>query len=319
MKSSKINKPRVLLIGAGAFGWNHLLDWIRLERQGAVSFAGVVARDPAKQKKIRALKVPVFSTLTTKLLRSVDGVDIVTPAGTHYALAKKCLLYTNVLLEKPMTLSTVEARRLNYLAAGKGRQLMIGHIYRFNGAIQALKKMIAASRTKPFYIETVSVHRPRHLPTDCGVLFSDLHGFDMLDYLLEDAPQTVYAVGPGSSERFEHNAIVLLRYPAGINAVVKLSWTGAPKTRSMMLLFPDKTMTVDLLQQKITVDTATRHRVFSCFKIKPLTAELACFGRVLIGGKVAYPDGKVGIRIVRLVEEIRRSYRKGHPVAFNAL
>ncbi len=321
MKSLKINKPKILLVGAGKFGWNHLLAWQKLARRGLVSFIGVVARDANKRKKISALKVPVFAELTDDILKTVDTVDIVTPAATHYDLAKQCLLFTNVFLEKPMTLSTHEAKELNKIAAEKKRYLALGHIYRFNGAVQKLKKIMAASPAKPFFIEAAFIDTPSKLPNDCGILFSDLHGFDILDYLLESAPESIYAVGSRSNatERFENNATVLLRYPNQVDAVVKLSWTGVPKSRSMALLFSDKTIVVDLAAQIITIATSRGTKKISCFKIMPLEAELANFVEVLKKKPVVYVDGTVGARIVHLTAEIERSYRENQPILFHSL
>jgi len=309
------------LVGAGKFGWNHLLVWQKLARRGLISFVGVVTRDAIKRKKIMAIKVPIFGKLTDDILKMVDAVDIVTPAATHYVLAKECLLHTNVFLEKPMTLSVHEAQELNKIAAEKKRYLALGHIYRFNGAVQKLKKILVASHTKPFFIEAAFIDTPPKLPNDCGILFSDLHGFDILDYLLEAAPESIYAVGShrNATERFENNATVLLRYPNQVDAVVKLSWTGVPKTRSMTLLFSDKRIVVDLAEQIITVTTARGAKKISCFKATPLEAELANFVEVLKNKSVVYVDGAVGIRIVHLTEEIDRSYRENRPILFHSL
>ncbi|MFA6105019.1 MAG: Gfo/Idh/MocA family oxidoreductase [Patescibacteria group bacterium] len=321
MKLSKINKPRILLVGAGKFGWKHLLVWQKLASRGLVTFVGVVVRDPVIRKKVGALKVPVFSKLTDEILKTVDAVDIVTPAGTHFDLAKECLIHTNVFLEKPMTLSAQEARELNQIAAEKNRYLALGHIYRFNGAIQKLKKIMAASPTKPFFIESTFVDIPSKLPNDCGILFSDLHGFDILDYLLESSPELIYAIGSrrSATERFENNATVLLRYPNHVDAVVKLSWTAVPKTRSMTILFPDKRIFVDLADQIITVTTLRGIKKIGCFKTMPLEAELANFVEVLKNKPVVYADGTVGLRLVHLTKEIERSYRENRPISFHSL
>lgn len=321
MKSSKMNKPKILLVGAGKFGWNHLLVWQKLARRGLVSFVGVVVRDASKRKKITALKVPTFGRLTDDILKMVDAVDIVTPAATHYVLAKECLLHTNIFLEKPMTLSVHEAQELNKIAAEKKRYLALGHIYRFNGAVQKLKKILAVSRAKPFFIEAAFIDTPPKLPNDCGILFSDLHGFDILDYLLESAPKSIYAIGSSrnATERFESNATVLFQYPNQVDAVIKLSWTGVPKTRSMTLLFPDKRITVDLAEQTIIIATTRDTKKISCFKVTPLEAELANFVEVIKNKPVVYADGTVGARIVHLTEEIVRSYRENRPILFHSL
>jgi predicted dehydrogenase len=62
----------------------------------------------------------------------VHGVVIATPHSTHFNLARDALLAgKHVLLEKPMTLTAVDARRLREISEAEGQGLIIGHTYQY--------------------------------------------------------------------------------------------------------------------------------------------------------------------------------------------
>ena len=82
-------------------------------------------------------------------MQAVDGVDIVTPCGTHYELIKKCLEFTNVLVEKPIVTNPDLAFDLKQCAEKLGRILMVGHVYRFHPVVQELKKQISKIGKSP--------------------------------------------------------------------------------------------------------------------------------------------------------------------------
>ena len=74
---------------------------------------------------------------------AIEAVGIATPASTHYELARRALdANKHVFVEKPIALAVEEAERLIKLAAERGRVLMVGHIYKYNVAVQKVKELI---------------------------------------------------------------------------------------------------------------------------------------------------------------------------------
>lgn len=87
------------------------------------------------------LKTTIRSDDYTTWIDQVDGVIIAVPTEYHYAIAKDCLERgKHVLLEKPLTKHLYEAEELFEIAKKNNRALHVGHIERFNGAVQELKK-----------------------------------------------------------------------------------------------------------------------------------------------------------------------------------
>ena len=150
----KNSPPRLLLIGAGHFGRQHLKVIAELQQKALVDLAGVAVNTTASQQSLaKELDVPVYTHIDASRLQGVDAVDIVTPSDTHFDLVSTCLPHCHVLVEKPLATKTDEADRLRRLAEKHRRILMVGHIFRFNPVILALKELASEIGAMPRAIE----------------------------------------------------------------------------------------------------------------------------------------------------------------------
>src|SRR5262245_52779054 len=105
--------PKILLIGAGRFGLNHLRVWQELEKDNKIVLAGVVVRSKQSKENLeREFGVRAFTKLTSSLLKEVDGVDIVTPAETHLSIIRECAPRVPIFVEKPIVETEHEAEEL---------------------------------------------------------------------------------------------------------------------------------------------------------------------------------------------------------------
>jgi len=134
--------PRILLIGAGRFGREHLAEWRRLDAQGEATLAGVVTRANLGPLHGSDAGVAVHAELSDALLRDVDAVDIVTPPHTHAALVRRCLPFAHVLVEKPLATSPEEAAGLVACARANGHVLAVGHLFRFHPVVHELARVV---------------------------------------------------------------------------------------------------------------------------------------------------------------------------------
>lgn len=322
MKSLKINKPRILLIGAGHFGKHHFNNLKQLDKEGKIDFVGAVVKSEKSNNIQNNTGINFYFDLTDSLLSEVDAVDIVTPPSTHTELTKKCLNFTNVFLEKPITLSTAEGLQLDKISKEKNKILFLGHIYRFHPAIIKLKEILKNSDSKPSQIECVFGDKPDKVTQDCGILYSDLHGFDIIDYLFDEEPQTIFSSGSKMREdsKFEDEVITDLDYKSGLKGIVKLSWNTSLKVRSIKIIFSDKIIKVNLITQEIFVqknDDVDEEIVIA--KEMPLMAELNKFVDVLMGNDEKYPNAIVGTRIVNIASYAERSLREHKKVNYKKI
>lgn len=125
-------------VGIGVFGtgwWStqfHVPAIINNSQATLVDFAdrdtsGLAAASDASNPR---LVTTDYSELLAYV--GVHGVVTATPHSTHLILARNALLAgKHVLLEKPMTLTAVDARKSREISKAEGRSLIIGHTYQF--------------------------------------------------------------------------------------------------------------------------------------------------------------------------------------------
>ncbi|MFK8105230.1 MAG: Gfo/Idh/MocA family protein [Saprospiraceae bacterium] len=177
---------------------------------------------------------------------SVDAVAIATPVSAHYPLAKQALEHgKNVLIEKPMTSSVQAAESLIALAKTHGKVLMVDHTYLYTPAVQKMKALIDDGTLGSLqYIDSTRINLGL-FQKDVNVLW-DLapHDISICNYLMEEKPLAVQAVGVSHTENnLENIAYLTLHYPNNKIAHFNCSWVSPVKIRQM-LIGGDKKMIV---------------------------------------------------------------------------
>lgn len=113
-----------------------------------------------------------------EMLDRVDAITIAAPTKYHYQIAKDCLnAGKHLLVEKPITVNLDEATELFEIAEKKNLVLHIGHVERFNGAVQELK----AITENPYLVESrrVGPYNP-NFKNDSIVLDLMIHDIDII-------------------------------------------------------------------------------------------------------------------------------------------
>ena len=107
-------KPRILLVGAGRFGINHLRNLDVLSKKGYLEFLGVVDTNTNLLTKIQHKFNVTCSNRIEDFLDYADAVDIVTPASTHYELTKLFLKKNkHVFVEKTSCRILQKSKRIS--------------------------------------------------------------------------------------------------------------------------------------------------------------------------------------------------------------
>jgi len=123
-----MNTLRIGAIGCGYWGPNLIRNFVDIPTSEMVAVADL---DKERLNHI-ATRYPQIECVTTDYRRffdlDLDAVVISTPPQTHFAIASDCLERgLHVLVEKPLTVNSAEARELILLAEKHQRKLMVGH------------------------------------------------------------------------------------------------------------------------------------------------------------------------------------------------
>ena len=125
---------RILLIGVGRWGVNHL----RVLKSMPIE---LFVADHHEQR-LRLADVPEDhrSKNPRPLFSEIDAAVVVTPASTHFGICRELLqMSKDVFVEKPISLISRDAKELSELAQNAGLVLQVGHIFRFEIATNPIR------------------------------------------------------------------------------------------------------------------------------------------------------------------------------------
>jgi predicted dehydrogenase len=193
---------RIGVIGAGSFGKRHIAAYAR---RSDVEVTGIVDRDPERAQAVaRDWGVEHWFTETADLLASCrpQGVSVVTSGADHLAPTLEALAVgCSVLLEKPVTLTTREAKELTDAEARSNGFVMPAHILRFAGPYRELQARVRAGELgRVLAIATVRDRGRDHEQLFAGVhpaLMTTIHDIDLAIWLTGSRAKQVRALGRG--------------------------------------------------------------------------------------------------------------------------
>lgn len=322
------------VIGYGYWGPNLVRNLAELN---SCHVAAVADLDPEKVALIRRRYPNVRATTEIDDILSdatIEAVVIATPVRTHFTLAMQALRNgKDVWLEKPMTETADQARRLVEEARRRDRILHVDHTFVYTGAVRKMREIIACGDLgKVLYYDATRVNLGL-FQHDVNVI-SDLavHDFGILDYLLNEAPVAVTASGtnhyPGTPENLAH---VTLYYDSGAIAHIGVNWLAPVKVRQVLVGGSKKMIVYDDLQpsEKVKVyDTGVSfatdpnqiHQMRVGYRTGDMCApkldggealRFACehFIECAMTRRPTLTDGEAGLRIVETIEAATLSMR----------
>lgn len=248
----------VAVIGAGAFGRNHARVYRRLEQAGEpVHLAAVADQDSARAAALArecGPGVTAFDDIRELLARGgIHAASLAVPTVQHLKVASELMAAgLDVLIEKPLASTLAEADELIRLAERHVRIAQVGHLERFNPAVQATLQLV----TRPMFFEVhrMSVFSPRSLDIDV-VLDLMIHDLDIVLTLANSPVSEVRAVGLPILSRQVDIANVRLEFESGCVANLTASRVSTEKVRKLRFFQPRQYVSIDYSRQDVLVFT----------------------------------------------------------------
>lgn len=301
---------RVGVVGAGAFGQNHARVYSTLE---GVKLTGVADVNFDRAREIAALYHAEAFDNPAALLGRVDAVSVAVPTVKHLEAAEPFLRAgVHALVEKPIAPSVEDAQKLIDAARAGGAVLAVGHLERFNPAVEYVLDTVR----HPVFVE---VHRLSGFPDrslDVDVLLDLMvHDLDILLALTGSPVTGLHAVGvPVLTPRVDI-ASVRLDFASGCVANLTASRISAETLRKFRVFEPHRYVGVDYRQQSVdefrlaSAPGEARPRILPCRPEvrheEPLHRELAHFAGCARSGKRPRVNGEAGLAALDLALRVR--------------
>jgi UDP-N-acetylglucosamine 3-dehydrogenase len=310
------------VIGAGYWGTKLIGEYLALSKKRQdVRLLAVADVSPEKLLRVREkflLSNSMLKKNYNEILNDpkITGVHVATPNETHYEIATKAIAAgKHVLLEKPMCLSSGDAFRLARYAEKNSSVLLIGHIFRFNNAINKVKELVEKKVVNG--IRCVELRWASFMPPPPGrdIIF-DLapHPVDILNHIFEEWPTHVY-VNAHSYERkkagLEEVAFAIFNFPEDIIASVIMSWIHhGTRQRTATIVSKKNTIKMEAVEQTITVYENGQTREISIERNNTIESEINHFVDRVKNNDPPINSALTGAMNVTVLEVMRKSLQE---------
>jgi predicted dehydrogenase len=239
---------RAAVVGSGHMGQYHILVYAEL---WDVDLVGIVDVDASKAAGLAAQYDTQGFTDHRDLFGKVDVVSIAVPTPLHFEVARDLMQAgISVLIEKPLAPTLEEARELFRIAREQNVVLHVGHVERFNGAVQELRKIVVnpilveSRRLGPF------VRRVEH---DTVVMDLMIHDIDIVLGLVDSEIAEITAMGARVHSARPDVANVQLRFENGAIANITASRATEQKIRTLAITQGDAYIFLNYTDQDIQI------------------------------------------------------------------
>ena len=318
---------KLAIIGSGKWGMNHIRTAYGLldDNLKCVCDMNAIHKD-----KIKEISDTInFTTELDDVLNDseINSVIVATPAETHFEISKKCIESNkHVLVEKPITLVSEDAKVLVDIANEKNKKLMVGHVLLYHPAIVEIKEMLnngKLGKLQYIYSNRLNLGTVR---SEENILWSFApHDISIMQFLTDNNPVNVYAKGAVFLQNdIEDTTLTFLEYPDNVHAHIFVSWLH-PFKEHRLLVIGDEGMLVfedSLKNEKLKFYKKGYHKVNGTLEKfendyevvdteskQPLTEEQKHFFDCIVNGKKPLTNGVHAVEVLEILENAQKSLK----------
>jgi UDP-N-acetylglucosamine 3-dehydrogenase len=306
----------VAVIGCGAWGYHHARVYSELP---GVRLEAVTDLDPRRVQRVtERFHCKGYSSVERLLDEAdVDAVSICTPTVTHFEIASLALTARkHVLVEKPMTDNVAEAEKLIKQSKDYGVFLSVGFVERFNPAVQESKRTVDRGEIgEVLIIHTRRVTRRPSRVGDVGVVKDlGIHDVDVMNCIMDESPESVYARAGAYNHCFEDYANVVLGYSGMRSGFVETNWLTPKRVRTLTITGSEGIIDVEYTTQELCVEKNDHiYQPLNWYR-EPLYLELSDFTSAVLEKRKPNVTGVDGVEALRVCEAALRSAETGRVV-----
>jgi UDP-N-acetylglucosamine 3-dehydrogenase len=306
-------KIKCAVIGAGKMGINHVRIYSELKQVQLVAVADLNEK-LGKDASIK-YNTKYYSSYKEMIIKEKpDIISICVPTSFHYIVAKDCLmLKKNILLEKPISTTVEEAKKLVALAKKNKVHFMVGHIERYNPAVIKVKELIKKGELGK--ITSIIARRIGGFPyriRDANIMVDlAIHDIDIVNYLLDEYPKQIFVNKKRIHTKTREDSVeFFLKYKIA-SAYIQSNWITPVKIRKLAVGGSEGYLEMDYISQQIEFYKSnydkfkesangfsdyilkfseSEKEIIPVIKKEPLTEEILSFINSVKKNKITYPD-----------------------------
>ena len=304
MKKQKI---RIGVIGIGYLGKFHLE---KFQKNKDCQLVWLIDKNIKNLKNYKD-KYNI-STNYKEIVDEVDAVSIVTPTVNHYEIARYFIERNkHVLIEKPMTQTVSEAKKLINLSKKHKKTIQIGHLERFNPVIRKVSSLIK----NPLFIEVHRLAQFNPRSTDVNVVYDlMIHDIDITTSLVPSKIKKISSFGKSIITNKIDIANARLEFFNGTIANLTASRISQKSERKIRIFEKDKYLSLDFLQPKLKIVEKVKKKSSKLFKTleynykktDALNDEIIDFINSIRMNKKPLVDGIQGMEALKLAAAISK-------------
>ncbi|MFC1503945.1 Gfo/Idh/MocA family oxidoreductase [Spirochaetota bacterium] len=245
-----MNKIKVGVVGVGHMGHYHV-NVLSMLNHNLADLVGVYDINKKRASEIAgSYDIKNFDSYE-ELINSVEALSIAVPTSKHFEVGKQALDNgKHILIEKPITTSTEEAENLFNIAQKKKLIVQVGHVERFNGAVQELKNIVK----HPYLWEARRLGPQTGRINDVGVAHDlMIHDIDICLNTVDDDVTDVNAFGYIDKDKLEDVATAHIKFKKGCIAIITSSRLTQEKIRVLSISQKDSYIYLDFTTQDLQI------------------------------------------------------------------
>ena len=286
--------------GAGVMGRNHAR--VLAEVQG-VDLTTIFDPDSVTGQGVADLYgANAVTTAEAFVDAGLDCAVVATPNRFHADLGVALLEKgVHVLVEKPIAPTVADAQRMIDAAKANDRVLMVGHVERFNPAVETVRRAIADEDVISIQVTRVGPFPPRM--GEVGVVIDlAVHDIDIIRHLTGSEITEVQPQLARTRAEREDTALLQFRLENGVIAHITTNWLTPYKTRTLQVATRGKFVVADLITRQVTeyfgqqADGSYSTRMLNSWPAEPLKKELEAFVHAIRTGEPPAVTGQDGLK-----------------------
>lgn len=305
-----MKKIKVAVIGLGWMGKVHLRNYSQIARAEIV---GVMDVDRQALAEVHAqYEVPVFHSLDELLDQQPEAVSVCVPTVHHHATAKAVIERgIPLLVEKPLAATAAEGRELVRLARDRGVPLMVGHIERFNPAVERVRELLREeNHVISIMFERVGPYPPRI--QDVGVV-RDLasHDIDLACFLTGSTYKRISAFTSCNLGKHEDTVTISGEMDSGVLVQMNCNWVTPYKSRQIRVATRTRYIEANLITQQVkeyskfeSYQSSYSVREWPVVFREPVREELTRFLAAVQDGAPLPITGEDGLYVIETIERL---------------